>query len=114
MTGQGIKPMATGRGALIVILILCLLLRLGLAFYKGDAEATTGAAAYKLLAQNIANGKGFISNENYSGAPEKPQPSAHGYVFYPYFLAFLMWGFDANYLTISIVVDKHPFPSSII
>jgi hypothetical protein len=90
-----------GRSAkvwLIAILALCLLLRLALVFYHGDNEIRSDAAAFYQIACNIADGKGFSAND-YRG---EPQPSAHGYVIYPYFLAILLYLFDARLVEIGI------------
>lgn len=90
-----------GRSAklwLIAILTLCLLLRLALVFYHGDNEIRSDAAAFYQIACNIADGKGFSAND-YRG---EPQPSAHGYVIYPYFLAMLLYLFDARLVEIGV------------
>ncbi len=90
-----------GRSAklwLVAILALCLLLRIALVFYHGDNEIRSDAAAFYQLACNIADGKGFSAND-YKG---EPQPSAHGYVIYPCFLAILLYLFDARLIEIGI------------
>jgi len=91
-----------GRGAIALVLLLCLALRIGLALYHGEGEVRGDAAVYKLIAENIADGKGFISDSG-GGITSKPHPSAHGYVLYPYFLAGLMWSINAGLFEISIV-----------
>lgn len=82
------------------ILILCLLLRLALVFYHGDKEIRSDAAAFYEIACNIADGKGF--SINYGLTSGDTRPSAHGYVVYPYFLAALLYLFDASLLGIGV------------
>lgn len=101
--GKRFESVASKRVTLIFLLVLCLGLRLALAFYHGDDEIKTDAAVYVHIAQNIADGRGFVADTGYGGLLTGVfKPSAHGYVFYPYFLAGLMYLFNAQLLGISI------------
>jgi len=88
---------------LYAVLALCLLLRLGLAFYIGDDEIRSDGADFVQIACNIADGKGF-STSVYAGdvKTDETRPSAHGYVVYPYFLAALLYLFNAGLFGICV------------
>ncbi|NLN75556.1 MAG: glycosyltransferase family 39 protein [Armatimonadetes bacterium] len=83
---------------LAAILVMCLLLRLAFVFLFGDSEIRSDAAVFYQIACNIADGNGFSAN-TYLG---ETVPSAHGYVVYPYFLASLLYLFDAGFFGIEV------------
>ena|GEM_PF-1106602 len=97
---SGLDRLTTGRTGIILVLALCLGLRLGLALYHSDDELRSDAQDFVQIACNIADGKGFSAGTSETG---ETHPSAHGYVIYPYFLAALLYVFNANLLGIFIV-----------
>ncbi len=79
--------------ALIIILVLSALLRIGLALYMGGSvEALPGIAdqkTYHVLAQRVLDGHGFSFPEPWWPATRSGEPTAHWSYIYTFFLAFV-------------------------
>lgn len=91
---ERLQIIASHKIVLPLILVLCLALRLSLAFTYSDVEARQDAAFFVEIARNIADGNGFsLGTAQGTGQSGQIHPSAYGYVFCPYFFAAMMYAF---------------------
>lgn len=98
---QRLEAVSDKRAVLLCILLLCLLLRLGMAIHEAPKPLTGDALTYVKIAVHIAGGDGFVT-----GPIEDPKqywPTAFGNPIYPAFLAGLFKAFGFSVLAVLIV-----------
>ena len=89
------------KSTLVVILLLCLILRLGMAAREGKKPLTGDEITYTQIALHIARGDGFQTGP--IEHPEKHRPTAWGNAVYPFFLGGIYRVFGFNVLAVLVI-----------
>lgn len=93
--------------ALLIIIAISVLLRLGIAFYLGNnfeiRYGTADQISYHALAQRVANGYGFTFEENWWPMTKAGAPTAHWSFLYTLFLAVIYKIFGPNPIVARVI-----------
>jgi len=98
MLRRRLSQVASGRAALVLILLVCVMLRLGMAVHVAKRPLTGDACTYTNVARHIAAGEGFSC-----GSSSAFRPTAYGNAVYPYFLAAIFRVFGFSVLAVLLI-----------